>query len=176
MGEIENADMEVLQLAAILHDIGREEQDASEGRVCHAAIGAVMAQEILEEHGLPGDKIDKVVHCIATHRFRGGKAPLSKEAKILFDADKLDAIGAIGIGRAFVFAGEVGAKVHNKDVDVEQTKAYSEEDTAYREYLVKLRKIKDNILTAEGKKLAEGRHQFMVGFFNRLNKEVDGEL
>jgi uncharacterized protein len=176
IGKREGAELEVLQLAAILHDIGREQQDASEGQVCHAELGAVMAREILEKYGFPREMTEKVVHCIATHRFRGDKAPLSQEAKILYDADKLDAIGAIGIGRAFVFAGEVGAKVHNKDVDIEKTEAYTEEDTAYREYVVKLSKIKDKILTAEGKRLAEGRHRFMVEFFERLNKEVDGEL
>lgn len=176
IGRKEGADLEILKLAAILHDIGRGEQDRSNGKVCHAEKGAVMAEEILEKHNISREKTDEVVHCIETHRFRGEKIPQSKEAKILFDADKLDAIGAIGIGRAFVFAGEIGAKVHNKDVDIEKTKSYTEEDTAYREFIVKLRKVKDRMLTEEGKRIAEGRHKFMVDFFDRLNKEVDGEL
>ena len=88
----------------------------------------------------------------------------------------MDSIGAIGIGRAFVFAGEIGAKVHDKNVDIENTKSYSEEDTAYREYLIKLQFIKDNLLTIEGRRIAEGRHKFMVEFFERINREVDGEI
>ena len=88
----------------------------------------------------------------------------------------MDAIGAIGIGRAFLFAGEMGAKFHEKDVDIEKTKEYSKEDTAYREFIVKLRKIKDRMFTKEGKRIAKERHKFMVNFFDRLNKEVDGKL
>ncbi len=100
--------------------------------------------------------------------------PKSLEAKILFDADKLDSIGAVGIGRAFLFAGEVGAKLHNGHQDLSKTVSYSREDTAYREFQVKLRKIKDRLLTPSGRKLAEGRHRFMVRFFERLDAEVKG--
>ncbi len=176
IGKEEGADMEVLKLAAVLHDIGREEQDNSKGKLCHAQRGAITARKILEKYNLPEDKVNKVIHCIETHRFRGDKKPLSREAQILYDADKLDAIGAIGIGRAFVFAGEIGAKVHDKDIDIDNTKSYTEEDTAYREFLVKLKKIKDRMLTEEGRRIAEERHKFMLDYFERLNKEVEGEL
>jgi uncharacterized protein len=117
-----------------------------------------------------------MVHCIAAHRFRDNKQPETPEARVLFDADKLDSIGAVGIGRAFLFAGEVGAKLHDKAVDPEKSLPYSEEDTAYREYLVKLRYVKDRMLTASGLELAKERHQFMTDFFERLNREVDGDI
>ena len=135
-----------------------------------------MARRILEAHGLAQETIESVVHCIQTHRFRKRTVPISKEAKILFDADKLDSIGAVGIGRAFLFAGEVGARLHNKDIELRKTRPYTKEDTAYREFLIKLRKIKDRIFTKEGKRIARERHEFMVKFFNRLNRETDGEL
>lgn len=176
IGNVEGANLDVLKFAAILHDIGREEQDKSHGKVCHAERGAELAEKILMKHNVDGQIINKVKHCIETHRSRGKKIPQSLEAKVLYDSDKLDSIGAIGIGRAFVFAGEVGAKVHNKSVDVKNTKPYTEEDTAYREFLAVLCKIKGRMLTKEGKRIAEGRHKFMVGFFERLNVEVDGEL
>jgi uncharacterized protein len=176
IGKEEKADMEVLRLAALLHDIGREDQDRLNGEVCHAERGAVLARELLRGYKVEEGKIDRIVHCIETHRFRNSKAPQSKEAKILFDADKLDAIGATGIGRAFLFAGEVGAKLHNKDIDVEKTEPYTEEDTAYREFMVKLRKISDRMLTLQGRRIAEERHKFMAEFFDRLNKEVEGTL
>ncbi len=177
IGQKENADLEILKLAVILHDIGRAEQDNSKGKICHAEIGAALARQLLEKYGLEKEKIDKIVHCIETHRFRNSKEPKSKEAKILFDADKLDSIGAVGVGRAFLFAGEHGNKLHNsKGIDVEKTDAYTREDTAYREFIVKLRKIKDKMLTQEGKRIAEERHKFMEEFFERLNKEVEGEL
>ncbi len=174
IGRKEKADLEVLRLAAILHDIGREAEDKSGGRLCHGARGAVLAAGILKRHGLERDTISRVVHCIAAHRFRGRQEPESLEAKVLFDADKLDSIGAVGIGRAFLFAGEVGARLHDPAVDTRKTRPYTREDTAYREFLVKLSRIKDRMHTEEGKRLARERHRFMVGFFDRLNKEARG--
>ncbi len=176
IGREEKADLEILKLAAILHDIGRKYQDEANGRVDHGKIGAKLARKILEKYNVKKEKIEKIIHCIETNRFRGSKKPKTKEAKILFDADKLDAIGATGIGRAFLFAGEVGAILHDKNVDIKKTKEYTKDDSAYREYLVKLRKIKNRMFTKEGKRIARERHKFMVDFFNRLNKEVDGKL
>jgi uncharacterized protein len=174
IGRKEKADLEVLRLAAILHDIGREAEDKSGGRLCHGARGAVLAAGILKRHGLERDTISRVVHCIAAHRFRGRQEPESPEAKVLFDADKLDSIGAVGIGRAFLFAGEVGARLHDPAVVIRRTRPYTREDTAYREFLVKLSRIKSRMHTREGKRLARERHRFMVGFFDRLNKEARG--
>jgi uncharacterized protein len=176
IGKEEKADIEILKLAAILHDIGREYQDKTNGRVCHAEKGALLARELLGKHAMDKERIDKVIHCIECHRFRGDRIPQSKEAKVLYDADKLDSIGAVGIGRAFLFAGEVGAQLHNIGVDVEKTEPYTKEDTAYREFMVKLKKVKDKMLTEEGKRIAEERHAFMEEFFDRLNKEVEGNL
>ena len=174
IGAKENADLEILKYAAVLHDIGRAEQDNSNGEICHAEKGAMLARKLLTKYDVNPDKIEEIVHCIESHRFRGKIPPKSIEAKVLFDADKLDSIGAVGIGRAFLFAGEVGAKLHNKDVGIEQTQPYTKEDTAYREFKVKLSKVKDRMLTPDGKNIAEHRHQFMINFFNTLNKEVDG--
>lgn len=174
IGKKEKADLEVLRLAAILHDIGRGDEDRSNGRICHGQKGADLARRILERHGVEEDKIARVAHCIEAHRFRGGRRPQSPEAKILFDADKLDSIGAVGIGRAFLFAGEVGARLHDPDIDVLKTKPYTPEDTAYREFLVKLRRVKDRMFTREGKRIARERHRFMVEFFDRLNRETRG--
>jgi uncharacterized protein len=176
IGEKEHANLEILKYAAILHDIGRHHEDESHGVVCHAEKGAKLARELLETHNVDPETIEQIVHCIEAHRFRGKIKPQSLEAQVLFDADKLDSIGAIGVGRAFLFAGEVGAKLHNKEVDIENTKPYTKEDTAYREFKVKLSKIKNRMLTSEGKRIAERRHSYMVNFFKRLNKEVDGEL
>ncbi|MCX6807361.1 MAG: HD domain-containing protein [Patescibacteria group bacterium] len=176
IGKTEKANMEILEIAAVLHDIGRKHQDKCNGKICHAKIGAELAMKLLLKLNFDRKKIDQIIHCISTHRFRGEEIPISKEAKILFDADKLDSIGAVGIGRTFLFAGEVGARLHNKDVDIWKTKAYSKEDTAYREYMFVLKEIKNRMLTKEGKRIAEERHNFMVEFFDRLDREVDGDL
>ncbi|MFH2136668.1 MAG: HD domain-containing protein [Patescibacteria group bacterium] len=175
IGRKEKADLEILKLAALLHDISREYADKQNGNVCHAEHGAEKAKSILKKFNFPAEKIEKITHCIKCHRFRGKNIPKSKEAKILFDADKLDAVGAVGIGRAFLFAGEIGARLHNSEIDIEKTKAYSKEDTAYREFALKLSKIKDRMLTREGKNLAQERHKFMVEFFKKLDKEIAGK-
>jgi uncharacterized protein len=176
IGKKEKANLKILKLAAVLHDIGRSEEDRSNGKICHAEAGARLAQKILKANGVAQGEIRRILHCIRAHRFRKNTPPLTKEAQVLFDADKLDSIGAVGIGRAFLFAGEVGARVHNKDTDISKTLPYTEEDTAYREYMVKLKHIKDRIFTQEGRRIAEGRHKFMVEFFARLDKETDGKL
>jgi len=175
LGPVEGADMEVLLIAAYLHDIGRGHQDASNGAVCHAEKGARIAESILQPLPLSEEQKQNILHCIKSHRFRGRQAPSTPEARVLFDADKLDAIGAVGVARAYLFAGEVGARLHNPDTDIENTKPYSKDDTGYREFRVKLCKIKDRILTGEGRKLARERHDFMEAFFKRFVEEYEGK-
>jgi uncharacterized protein len=174
LGKKEKADLTILALAALLHDIGRKEETASKGRVCHARIGAQKAVEILRRLNISVETREKVRDCIRSHRFRGSRPPESLEARVLFDADKLDSIGAVGLGRAFLFAGEVGARLHNSHKDLSHTVSYSWEDTAYREFQVKLRLVRDRMLTPAGRALAEGRHRFMERFFTRLEAEIRG--
>ena len=175
IGCIEKVDMDVLRVAAYLHDIGRSLQDASNGAVCHAEKGAQIAEPFVEKLPLTNQQKQNIIHCIRSHRFRNRHTPGTPEARVLFDADKLDAIGAIGVARAFLFAGEVGARLHNADIDAEDARPYSADDTGYREYKVKLCKIKDQMLTAEGRKLARERHAFMHDFFNRFLEEYEGK-
>jgi len=174
IGEVERADMDALLSAAYLHDIGRCYQDESNGAVCHAEMGSEIAQSLLNGTALSDSQKENILHCIRSHRFRDNNRPCSIEAKVLFDADKLDAIGAVGVARAFLFAGEVGARLHSPDVNIEDTVSYSRDDTGYREYIVKLKKVKDRILTNEGKRLAAERHAYMVAFFERFLAEYEG--
>lgn len=175
IGPLEGADMEVLLTAAYLHDIGRSYQDSSGGAICHARKGAQLAWPLVRELPFSEERKKNIIHCIKSHRFRGNNAPKTREAKVLFDADKLDAIGAVGVARAFLFAGEVGARLHNPGIDLKDTKPYSKNDTGFREFKVKLCKIKDRILTQEGRKLAAERHAFMEEFFKRFIQEHEGE-
>ena len=176
IGPAEKADMAVLRIAALLHDIGRADQDRVNGRVCHARRGAELAAPILRPLPLSGDQKANIRHCIRTHRFRGDQRPDTREARVLFDADKMDSIGAVGVARAYLFAGEIGARLHNPDVDVEQTASYSIDDTGYREFKVKLIGVKDRMLTPTGRRMAEERHAFMTAFFDRFLAEYDGVL
>jgi uncharacterized protein len=169
-----DADLFIVEASAILHDVARIDEVDSTGNDCHAEKGSRMAYDFLAANGLDEVRADRIRLCILSHRYRNEHVPDSIEAKILYDADKLDSIGAVGIGRAFLFSGEVGARLHNPDIDINLTRAYSKEDTAYREYMIKMRFIRDKMLTAEGRRLAEERHRYMAQFFERLQDEVKG--
>ena len=173
--ELPQADKDVVRLAALLHDIARPEEKAH-SRVCHARRGAVMAEEILRELAVEEKLAERVVSAVRTHRYRDDNAPDSLESQIVYDADKLDSLGAVGIGRAFLFAGKFGARLHNTDKEALTHRAYSKEDTAYREYLVKLRKLPEAMLTLPGRRMALERIGFMREFFDRLNAETELNL
>ena len=176
IAQAEGADLLVVEVAALLHDIARPQELADRGTSDHAQVGADMALTLLPELGVTDNAfVTHVAHCIRTHRYRTRNpniCPKTIEAKIVFDADKLDSIGAIGIARSFHFAGRIGARVHNTDAEALSDSSYSREDSAYREYLVKLRFVKDKLLTSAGCQMALQRHEFMVTFFNQLNEEV----
>ncbi len=171
--ELPECDLHVVELGALLHDIARPEELAAQGRLCHAEKGAELAPEVLRTCGVT-DKtlIERVKQCVRRHRYRDEVHPESLEEMIVFDADKLDSIGAVGIGRAFHFAGREGARLHNTAEEAMNSAAYSREDSAYREYLVKLRHIHERMMTAPGKRLAERLTRFMDDFFDQLNREV----
>ncbi len=171
----ETADRVVAEAAAVLHDVGRADEMSSRGKTCHAELGASLSNDILRQLGVVDEAfISHVAACVRTHRYRArsDEKPASIEARIVYDADKLDSIGAIGIGRAFHFAGRIGARVHNSRDEALNSPSYSHEDSAYREFLVKLQHVHGAMLTAAGRRLAEERHAFMTAFFDQLNREA----
>ena len=176
IGRKEKADLEVLKLASLLHDIGRIKGDED-----HEIHSAEMAEKIMDNHEIDEKTKRHIIHCIKTHRYRNSAKPETLEAKILYDADKLDAIGAIGICRAYSFGGENGQKLYrkedfsNENIGVSR-KLDHKKHTPVVEYRAKLSKIKDKIMTEEGKKIAEERNRFMGNFFLKLEKEISGEL
>ena len=174
IGQRMGARLAILAPAALLHDIGRKEESQSRGGICHAQRGAELAAPLLRDLAYADEDIVAICHCIRAHRFRGGEKPESLEARILFDADKLDSIGAIGIGRAFLFAGQIGARLHNPELNPSSTLPYSLEDTAYREFRVKMSKVRHQMLTSVGLQLAEQRHAFLKIFFDQLTRETSG--
>jgi uncharacterized protein len=167
----EGADLEIVRTATLLHDVARGQGDRMAAD--HAQAGAEFARGLLG--GQPAERVEAVAHAIAAHRFRSGPAPQTAEAKVLHDADKLDAIGAIGVARAFAFGGHEGQRLWG-----EVPPGYTENQetrhmhTPVHEYQFKLVKIKDRLLTPSARRLAEERHAFMVSFFERLEQEVRG--
>ncbi len=170
--ELPEADLHVVETAALLHDIARPEETAAQGSVSHAELGAKLAAKWLEELEFPAPFAAAVASAVRSHRYRDEVAPVTIEAKIVYDADKLDSLGAVGLGRAFLFAGKVGARLHNTEVEALNSPAYSREDTAYREYLVKLRKLPAAMLTEPGRREGQRRLRFMRRFFDRLDAEI----
>ena len=160
-----------VELAALLHDCARPEEFESGGKRCHAELGAVKAETILRSLNCSDDALIKTVcDAVRCHRYRGKTRPRTKVACVLHDADKLDSIGAVGIGRAFLFAGKLGARLHNTEAEALASEPYSREDTAYREYLVKLRQVPERMTTPSGRQLALERAEFMHEFFRRMNR------
>ena len=170
--ETSEADRETVLLAALLHDIARPEEEKSKGKLCHAKLGAQTAPAMLKEAGFSEETALRVAEAVRTHRFRGKDEPATPEADIVFDADKLDSLGAVGIGRAFLFAGNENARLHNTEEEALASDAYSKNDTAYREFLVKLRYLPRKMRTVAGRKLAVERAAFMAQFFDTLNNEI----
>jgi uncharacterized protein len=172
IAQAEGANREIVQAAALLHDIGLEE-----GRAGHETSAAKRAAEILREQGYTEDACHAVAHAIESHRFRSGPVPQTLEAQVLFDADKLDAIGAIGVARAFAFGAHRGQKLWGivpPDYADQPGGADPRQHTAVHEFHVKLSKIKERLFTATGKQIAAERHAFMVKFYEQLDQEVGG--
>jgi uncharacterized protein len=163
IGREEGADMQVLRLAALLHDIGRAEELRT--KQCHAEISAREAAVLLQEEGCSAQLIATVQKAILTHRFRKQNPPTTLEEQILFDADKLDSIGAIGVARAFAYSGVIRQPIHTDD---------PEQHTPAKEFAMKLRHCKDRLITATAKQIAEERHRFMVEFFAQWERELRG--
>ena len=180
IGEAEGANMAVLRAAVLLHDVARAAERA--GGPCHARAGAERAREIL--HGQEPAVVEAVAEAVASHRFRGGEQPCSLEARVLFDADKLDAIGAIGIARAYAIAGALGQRLWGEVPARYAARAPIEgradhvarEHTPVHEYAFKLVRLRDSLFTPTARQIAAGRHAFMEAFFERLGKEVEGKL
>ena len=120
MEDEKDIDKEVIQVAALLHDIARIREDRdNRGNTDHAVLGAEMAEPILKRLSFSEDKIKHIQDCIITHRYRTNNRPKTKEAMILFDADKLDCLGAIGIARSYMWTGKNDAKLYT-DVDIDK--------------------------------------------------------
>lgn len=181
IGKKEKVDLGIIEVAALLHDVGRKKEVASRGKFCHAEISAQLAEKVLKRLNFNKVQIKKITHSILAHRFRNSRIPETIEAKILYDADKLDSIGAIGISRVFLFAGGEGSnKLYTKNEKklaknggINST--YNKKDSAALEYEVKLKHIKNKMFTKEGKRIAGERDKFMKIFFKQFWGEINGK-
>ena len=167
----ETVDWDVLICASLLHDIGRPEQFADPS-LCHAKVGGEKAYRFLLEQGYCEEFARNVRHCIEAHRFRTDCQPQTLEAKILFDADKLDAAGALGIARTLLYQGHEGTPIYSlrKDGTVSDGTG-DEEDSFFREYKFKLEKLYGQFYTKQGSALARERQQAAADYYQALLRE-----
>lgn len=167
----EGVDMDVLVAACLLHDIGRREQFA-DPRVCHARAGAEKAYSFLMDNGFTKDFCVRVRDAVRTHRFRANDPPESIEAKILFDADKLDAVGAMGIARTLGYKGQVGDPLYNMGPDGAPSDGVGDTvNSFFHEYKFKLERLYDRFYTARGAELAKSRATAAESFYMALLEE-----
>jgi uncharacterized protein len=175
----EGADWEIVRAAVLLHDATPPEiSEQAVNRESHHYSSAEYAAQILQAEGWQPERIEEVCHCIRAHRFRDDReAPQTLEAKILFDADKLDAIGAIGVARAVAYAARSGNppywQVSEQFINTGQREP-GELHSSYHEFIFKLRKLRERLFTPTAKTIGEERHRFMQAFYERLEAEVKG--
>ena len=186
--ENEDVDLDVVKAAALLHDIGtqREAKDKT-GKTDHAIESAKMAGPILTRLKYPKDKIKHIQDCIISHRYRTDQKPQTKEAQIVFDADKLETVGAIGIARIFAWTGKNNAHIYRK-VDIDE---YAKENLGGRingkildktkhspqiNWQTKDKHILGYLYTNRAKQIAKDRMSFSENFLKRLEDEINGIL
>jgi len=180
IGSVEGADLNIVRAAALLHDAqGSAPGQTNQARANHHTTSANFALQILSAEGWPADRISAVQHCIAAHRYRSGtEKPQTLEAKVIFDADKLDVLGAIGVARTIAYAVLDGQPFYAPPSDlITRTgqKEPGEPHSSYHEYLFKLSKVKDRLYTQTAKAIAAERHRFLTEFYDELIAEIHNE-
>lgn len=179
----EGGDLPTIWAAVALHDIGQPRELRHGGD--HAFIGADMAAELLQDTPFPQTAIPAVQQAIREHRMTGGALPHTLEGRVLYDADKIDSLGAIGIGRLYMITGRYNQKVYSPvPAEIEQPVDPARVRQLRRrpdyspsiEFQFLFGNLPDRMATPAGRELARERYAFMEEFFRRLKKEAEGEL
>ena len=178
----EGAGVTVVRLAALLHDVPVDALDGGENtlaaRKAHHLAAADFARNLLADRMVDPEIVDNVAHCIESHRFRDQSIqPATLEAQCLYDADKLDSIGAIGVARAFAFAGAHDSRLWTQawvDAPTDDERPAGADYTPVHEFVYKLQRLLATLHTPTAKKIGADRHAFMVHFYDQLDAEVTG--
>lgn len=156
----ENADLFLVELAAWLHDVGDYKLNDGVDK------SAELISEFLSKLNVPQEIISKTIEIVSQVSFSKGKTAESLEAQIVQDADRLDAIGAIGLARVFAYGGSKEREIWNPE---------NPEMTTIQHFYDKLLKLKDLMNTNSARKIAEERHDFLEKFLERFYKEWEGD-
>lgn len=177
--EKEGGDPLILAAAALVHDVHRIIQNET-GQFCQPRDCLPQVRAILDQTDFPEEKKDQVLHCVEYHEeydfSKTGKTVDDIETLILQDADNLDAMGAIGIGRAFTYGATLGEPLWDPDKPFDKF-TYDESETDYsviHHFYNKLLKLKDNMNTQTAKQMAASRHRYMEQFIEEFVGEWEG--
>jgi uncharacterized protein len=171
IGKAEGADMQVLLYAALLHDVGAESKLYGASAESDA-LRLGIAEEFLKKKNLPEDLRNKVLYAIDVHRFSKGIVPATREAKILQDADRLDAMGAIGIARVFMTGGAMGRKFYSPDDPFCQTRAPDDKMWNLDHFFKKILKLESGMYTETARRIASRRAAVLKQYLVDLQMEI----
>jgi len=168
---VEGGDLEVLFAATVLHDcVAVEKNSPLRGQA--STLSAEKAASVLAAMGWPVQRIEQVAHAVKTHSYSAGYEPLTLEARILQDSDRLDAIGAVGIARCFYVAGRMGSSLYDFTNPSAQGRAYQDTTFAIEHFHTKLLQLASGFQTGEGARLAALRHARLQEYLDDFMDEV----
>lgn len=166
-----NIDVDAVIIGTILHDIGREKEYQNKD-ICHAKAGSIMAYEFLLENNYKEDFAGHVRDTISSHRYSDKNHPKTIEAKIIFDADKLDLTGTVGVSRSLIFGSQISEPLYNIDdsgMPINYKK--DEKPSIYREYNRKLKNLYEDFYTEAAREIAKNRQKSMDHYFHSMFSE-----
>ena len=177
IGQKENADMFVVELAALLHDIADYKMHGGDD-----SVGPRIAREWLERQSVDGETISHVAEIIKEASFKGAKVETkinTLEGRVVQDADRLDAIGAMGIARTFAYGGAKGRVMYDPDIKPEFHESFEQyknnNSSTVNHFYEKLLLLKDFMNTETGKVIAQGRHVIMENYLKDFFSEWEGK-
>jgi uncharacterized protein len=171
VGKAEGADMQILLIAALLHDIGSESKLSKKSSELDA-LRQKMAEDFLKKKGLDDNAMKSVLYAIEVHRFSKGLIPSTLEAKILQDADRLDAMGAIGIARVFMTGGAMGRKLYNPNDPFCESREPDDKMWNLDHFFRKLLRLESGMHTETGKRIAKQRAVVLKRYLSDLKREL----
>lgn len=172
IGRREGTNMEILLPAVLLHDLVVYTKGSAKSSKSSDE-SADLAKNILQSYGYPQDQINQICYCIRVHSYSKRLVPASLEGKILQDADRLDALGAIGIARTFSVGGSENRTFYNADDPFcRSDRDLDDMQWTLDHFQMKLLKLQDCMHTKTAKKIAQERTRFMILFIRQLQKEI----
>lgn len=169
--DMPGVDEEALAVATLLHDCVNVEKNSPD-RARASTLSANVASELLTRMGWPSARIETVAHAIAAHSFSAGIEPRSDEARILRDADRIDALGAMGIARVFYVAGRLGSKLYEQGDPFAEHRALDDRTYALDHFECKLLHLEDGLTTSAGKRIGHERTTLMRAFLAQVREEL----